>query len=140
MGYLLVPIVLAIQAVIFLIGYKYFGVWDELTWLIQSSTSVFPAITVFVDTGMRMRARGTRSAERVAREGPSGERSVGDERALGRFPVGSHNDLFSHLLEILCVSYTVKTGFEISEFASPSFGLFERTSNPPNGLLNPRKH
>lgn len=47
-GYLITPFILAVQALIFLFGYRYFGVWDEMSWLIQSSTSVLPALTAFV--------------------------------------------------------------------------------------------
>lgn len=47
-GYLIAPIILAVQAVVFLGGYKYFGVWDELSWLVQSCTAVVPALSAFV--------------------------------------------------------------------------------------------
>ncbi len=47
-GYLITPVILAIQALILLGGYKYFGVWDELSWLVQSGTNFIPAFSVFV--------------------------------------------------------------------------------------------
>jgi len=46
-GYLTVPILLGLQAVIFAVGFNYFGVWNELSWLVGSSTAVVPALSVF---------------------------------------------------------------------------------------------
>ncbi|MBF0490618.1 MAG: CPBP family intramembrane metalloprotease [Candidatus Omnitrophica bacterium] len=48
MGYLMAPILLAIQAILFGLGYKYWGVWDELSWLANSSTAIVPALSAFV--------------------------------------------------------------------------------------------
>ncbi len=47
-GYLIAAIALALQACIFQIGYTYFGVWNELSWMVQSSTAMVPALTAFV--------------------------------------------------------------------------------------------
>jgi hypothetical protein len=44
-GYLAAAIILGVQAVIYDFGFKYCGVWDELSWLTQASTSVVPAFT-----------------------------------------------------------------------------------------------
>jgi hypothetical protein len=47
-GYLVACAILGLQAVIFRVGYNYFGVWDELSWLTQSSTAIIPALGAFV--------------------------------------------------------------------------------------------
>jgi len=47
-GYFAAVTILGMQAVIFALGYKYCGVWDELSWLAQASGSVFPAFTALV--------------------------------------------------------------------------------------------
>jgi hypothetical protein len=44
-GYLVAAVVLGVQAFIYQIGFKYCGVWDELAWLTQASTSLVPAFT-----------------------------------------------------------------------------------------------
>jgi len=44
-GYLAAGLILGLQALIFNLGYKYCGVWDELSWMTQSSTAVLPALT-----------------------------------------------------------------------------------------------
>jgi len=44
-GYLAAPIILGAQAVIYDWGFKNCGVWDELSWLTQASTSFMPAFT-----------------------------------------------------------------------------------------------
>ncbi len=45
MGYVVAAIVLGAQSVIFHVGYTYWGVWDELSWLTQASTTLVPAFT-----------------------------------------------------------------------------------------------
>jgi len=47
-GYLAAAIILGAQAFIFDLGFKYCGVWDELTWLTQASTAYLPAFTALV--------------------------------------------------------------------------------------------
>lgn len=47
-GYFAAVVILGVQAVIFDLGYKYCGVWDELSWLAQASSSVVPAFTALV--------------------------------------------------------------------------------------------
>ena len=47
-GYAFGAFLLGIQALIFEMGYRYCGVWDELSWLTQSSSSVFPALTALL--------------------------------------------------------------------------------------------
>ncbi len=47
-GYGIAFIVLGAQAVIFNLGYRYCGVWDELSWLTQATTNVFPALTALL--------------------------------------------------------------------------------------------
>jgi hypothetical protein len=47
-GYFAAVVMLGVQAVIFDLGYRYCGVWDELSWLAQASGSVFPAFTALV--------------------------------------------------------------------------------------------
>jgi len=47
-GYGIAAILLGAQALIFHLGYRYCGVWDELTWLQQSSTTVVPAATALL--------------------------------------------------------------------------------------------
>jgi hypothetical protein len=47
-GYLIAPIYVAIQSILFLLGYQFAGVWDEKSWFIQSSTAMIPALTAFV--------------------------------------------------------------------------------------------
>jgi len=44
-GYIAAAVILGMQAVIFDFGFKYCGVWDELSWLTQDSTSLVPAFT-----------------------------------------------------------------------------------------------
>jgi len=44
-GYIAAAMILGAQAFIFNLGFKYCGVWDELSWLTQASTSFFPAFT-----------------------------------------------------------------------------------------------
>ncbi len=44
-GYLAAAVILGVQAFIFDLGFKYCGVWDELTWLTQASTTILPAFT-----------------------------------------------------------------------------------------------
>jgi len=44
-GYTAAAIILGVQAYIFDLGFKYCGVWDELSWLTQASTSILPAFT-----------------------------------------------------------------------------------------------
>jgi hypothetical protein len=44
-GYIAAAVILGVQAFIFDLGFKYCGVWDELTWLTQASTSFLPAFT-----------------------------------------------------------------------------------------------
>lgn len=47
-GYLAAIGILGVQAFIFDLGYRYCGVWDELTWMVQASTTVVPAFTALV--------------------------------------------------------------------------------------------
>jgi len=47
-GYIAAAIVLGVQSFIFNWGFKYCGVWDELSWLTQSSTTLLPALTAVV--------------------------------------------------------------------------------------------
>ncbi len=44
-GYIAAAMILGVQAFIFDLGFKYCGVWDELSWLTQASTTVIPAFT-----------------------------------------------------------------------------------------------
>jgi hypothetical protein len=44
-GYIAAAVILGTQAVIFNLGFKYCGVWDELSWLTQASTTIVPAFT-----------------------------------------------------------------------------------------------
>jgi len=44
-GYIAAAVILGVQAFIFDLGFKYCGVWDELTWLTQASTALLPAFT-----------------------------------------------------------------------------------------------
>ena len=44
-GYIAAAVILGVQAFIFDLGFKYCGVWDELSWLTQASTTVVPAFT-----------------------------------------------------------------------------------------------
>jgi Type II CAAX prenyl endopeptidase Rce1-like len=44
-GYIAAAVVLGVQAFVFDLGFKYCGVWDELSWLTQASTSLMPAFT-----------------------------------------------------------------------------------------------
>ena len=44
-GYIAAAVILGVQAVIFNFGFKYCGVWDELSWLTQSSTTLLPAFS-----------------------------------------------------------------------------------------------
>jgi hypothetical protein len=47
-GYMAAAMILGVQAFIFDLGFKYCGVWDELTWLTQASTALLPAFTALV--------------------------------------------------------------------------------------------
>ncbi|MBF0511172.1 MAG: CPBP family intramembrane metalloprotease [Candidatus Omnitrophica bacterium] len=47
-GYIAALVVLGAQSVIFNLGFKYCGVWDELSWLAQASTATLPAFTALV--------------------------------------------------------------------------------------------
>jgi len=47
-GYIAAIVILGAQAVIFDLGFKYCGVWDELSWLTQASTTFVPAFTALV--------------------------------------------------------------------------------------------
>jgi len=47
-GYIAAAVILGMQAFIFDLGFKYCGVWDELTWLTQASTSLLPALSALV--------------------------------------------------------------------------------------------
>lgn len=47
-GYLAAAFILGMQAFIFNLGFKYCGVWDELSWLSQASTTLIPAFTAMV--------------------------------------------------------------------------------------------
>ena len=44
-GYIAAAVILGAQAVIYDLGFKFCGVWDELSWLTQASTSLLPAFT-----------------------------------------------------------------------------------------------
>jgi len=44
-GYFAAAVILGVQGVIFNLGFKYCGVWDELSWLTQNSTTLVPAFT-----------------------------------------------------------------------------------------------
>jgi len=44
-GYMAAAMILGAQAIIFKLGFKYCGVWDELSWLAQGSTAIIPAFT-----------------------------------------------------------------------------------------------
>ncbi len=47
-GYAAAAIILGVQAFIYDLGFKYCGVWDELSWLTQASTALLPAFTALV--------------------------------------------------------------------------------------------
>ncbi len=47
-GYPLAALVLGVQGWIFHMGYQHCGVWNELTWLNQSSTTIVPAFTALL--------------------------------------------------------------------------------------------
>jgi len=47
-GYLAAIIIFGMQALIYDFGFKHCGVWDELSWLTQDSTTIVPAITALV--------------------------------------------------------------------------------------------
>jgi Type II CAAX prenyl endopeptidase Rce1-like len=47
-GYIAAAVILGVQAFIFDLGFKYCGVWDELSWLTQDSTALLPAFTALV--------------------------------------------------------------------------------------------
>ncbi len=47
-GYIAAAVILGAQAFIFDLGFKYCGVWDELSWLTQASTTLLPAFTALV--------------------------------------------------------------------------------------------
>jgi len=47
-GYFAAAVILGAQAYIFDLGFKYCGVWDELSWLTQASTSIVPAFSALV--------------------------------------------------------------------------------------------
>ncbi len=44
-GYMAAAIILGAQSCIYHLGFKYCGVWDELSWLTQASTTLVPAFT-----------------------------------------------------------------------------------------------
>ncbi len=44
-GYIAAAVILGAQAFIYNLGFKYCGVWDELSWLTQASTAILPAFT-----------------------------------------------------------------------------------------------
>ena len=44
-GYTAAAIILGVQAYIYDLGFRYCGVWDELSWLTQASTALLPAFT-----------------------------------------------------------------------------------------------
>ncbi|MDE2009020.1 MAG: CPBP family intramembrane metalloprotease [Candidatus Omnitrophica bacterium] len=44
-GYCAAAIILGTQSLIYSLGFKYCGVWDELSWMTQASTSIVPALT-----------------------------------------------------------------------------------------------
>jgi len=47
-GYIAAAVILGVQAFVYDLGFKYCGVWDELTWLTQASTALMPAFTALV--------------------------------------------------------------------------------------------
>ncbi len=47
-GYLTAVIVLGVQAIIFELGFRYAGVWQEMTWLTKSSTAMVPALAALL--------------------------------------------------------------------------------------------
>jgi len=47
-GYIAAAIILGVQSIIFSLGFKYCGVWDELSWLTQASTTFIPAFSALV--------------------------------------------------------------------------------------------
>lgn len=47
-AYATAAVILGLQGIVFAVGYKYWGVWDELSWLSQSSTTVVPAFTALM--------------------------------------------------------------------------------------------
>ncbi len=47
-GYFAAAMLFGLQAFIFHLGFKYCGVWDELAWLTQASTTVIPSFTALV--------------------------------------------------------------------------------------------
>jgi Type II CAAX prenyl endopeptidase Rce1-like len=47
-GYIAAAVILGVQALVFDLGFKYCGVWDELSWLTQASTTIVPAFTALV--------------------------------------------------------------------------------------------
>jgi len=47
-GYIAAAVILGVQSFIFDLGFKYCGVWDELTWLTQATTSLVPAFSALV--------------------------------------------------------------------------------------------
>ncbi len=47
-GYIAAAVILGVQAFIFNLGFKYCGVWDELSWLTQASTTLVPALSALV--------------------------------------------------------------------------------------------
>ncbi len=47
-GYLAAAMILGMQAFVYHLGYKYCGVWEELSWLAQASTAMVPAFTALV--------------------------------------------------------------------------------------------
>ncbi|MDE2028124.1 MAG: CPBP family intramembrane metalloprotease [Candidatus Omnitrophica bacterium] len=44
-GYCAAAVILGVQSFIFSIGYKYWGVWDELSWMTQATTTFVPALS-----------------------------------------------------------------------------------------------
>ncbi len=44
-GYLAVCFILGFQALIFVFGFQFCGVWQEMSWMTQTSSAVFPALT-----------------------------------------------------------------------------------------------
>jgi len=47
-AYIAAAVILGSQAFIYNLGFKYCGVWDELSWLTQASTAVIPAFSALV--------------------------------------------------------------------------------------------
>lgn len=47
-GYALCAFILGVQAFIYDFGYRYCGVWEELSWLTRASSSAFPAVTAML--------------------------------------------------------------------------------------------